>query len=91
MPPEGMEHLFAVYGGACIYCGAPADTIDHLDPVSRGGRTTPGNVAPACKSCNSRKRDTPFEEWLDLLEKQPGGLSEGVMRALEFRDCSLWG
>ena len=45
------------YGGRCAYCGSPGRTQDHVVPISRGGTHTADNVVPACRSCNSRKRD----------------------------------
>lgn len=47
-------------GGVCHYCGAQvgpkALTMDHLVPLIRGGRSNKGNVVPACKACNVKKR-----------------------------------
>ena len=46
--------------GICHYCGKkfkPAElTMDHLIPISRGGKNNKGNVVPACKPCNNRKK-----------------------------------
>ena len=46
--------------GICHYCGRhfPPEklTMDHVVPVSRGGRSIRGNVVPCCKSCNNRKK-----------------------------------
>jgi 5-methylcytosine-specific restriction endonuclease McrA len=46
--------------GVCHYCGkqvgAKALTMDHLVPIIRGGRSAKGNLVPACKDCNNRKR-----------------------------------
>jgi 5-methylcytosine-specific restriction endonuclease McrA len=53
--------------GPCAYCDKPAKTLDHFIPVSMGGRTEPGNLVPACKSCNSRKRDSDPLAWVDRL------------------------
>ena len=40
----------------CQYCGAHEDlTFDHLNPRSRGGHTTWGNVVTACAPCNLKK------------------------------------
>lgn len=53
--------------GLCAYCGkkfAPKElTMDHIVPVARGGRSSKGNVAPACKACNNEKKLlTPAEQ-----------------------------
>lgn len=41
-----------------VSCGAPADTIDHKIPLSRGGTNDLENLQPMCGECNRRKRDT---------------------------------
>lgn len=63
--------------GVCHYCGKkvkPAElTMDHLVPVVRGGRTTHGNVVPACKECNNKKKyllPTEWEEYLASIDKE---------------------
>lgn len=63
--------------GQCGYCGrqvAPCDlTMDHIVPVARGGRSTKGNVTPACKSCNAGKKQLLPMEWeacLNQLKKE---------------------
>jgi 5-methylcytosine-specific restriction endonuclease McrA len=30
--------------------------MDHIVPLIRGGKTTRGNVVPACKECNNKKK-----------------------------------
>ncbi len=46
--------------GICHYCGGtfpPRElTMDHLVPLVRGGRSTRGNLVPACKDCNNKKK-----------------------------------
>jgi 5-methylcytosine-specific restriction endonuclease McrA len=43
----------------CQYCGEPFSrnslTLDHVIPISRGGRTNWENIVTACNPCNSRK------------------------------------
>ena len=63
--------------GTCYYCGGnfKADelTMDHLIPIVRGGRSIPGNVVPACKECNTKKKyllPTEWEEYLASLKKE---------------------
>lgn len=59
--------VFIRDGHSCQYCGAPADSIDHVIPRSRGGRNAWDNVAAACRPCNLRKRDrTPDEAGMRL-------------------------
>ena len=66
--------------GECHYChrvvGAAELTLDHVVPVSRGGRSTRGNCVPCCRDCNSKKKAyTPAEQILDRLfpSKEGGG------------------
>ena len=58
--------------GVCHYCGRPTPaselTMDHIVPLARGGRTTKGNVAPACKSCNTKKKQLLPMEWETYLQ-----------------------
>lgn len=57
--------------GRCHYCGGAAEpkslTMDHIVPISRGGKSTKGNVVPACKTCNNRKKQLLPMEWDDYL------------------------
>lgn len=46
-----------LYDQPCHWCGAPADTADHLTPKAKGGTDHPDNLVPACRSCNSSRRD----------------------------------
>ena len=50
-------------GMACAYCDAPATTVDHVVPLVRGGTNYEGNLAPACKRCNSGKSGWFVIEW----------------------------
>lgn len=53
--------------GICYYCGRsfPAKelTMDHIVPVSRGGKSTKGNIVTACKECNNAKKQLLPMEW----------------------------
>jgi 5-methylcytosine-specific restriction endonuclease McrA len=42
-------------GYRCRYCGAPATTVDHVVPRSRGGSDDPTNLVAACARCNRAK------------------------------------
>jgi 5-methylcytosine-specific restriction endonuclease McrA len=59
--------VFARDDYRCQYCGAHADSIDHVVPRSRGGLNVWENVAAACRPCNLAKRDrTPDEAGMRL-------------------------
>lgn len=52
------------YGDRCAYCRKRgALTMDHILPISRGGRHSIGNLIPACASCNASKNDRTIMEW----------------------------
>ena len=58
--------------GQCYYCCKnfpPIElTMDHIVPLIRGGRSTRGNVVPACKDCNNKKKYLLPVEWSDYLQ-----------------------
>jgi 5-methylcytosine-specific restriction endonuclease McrA len=43
--------------------------MDHIVPISRGGKSTRGNVVPCCKTCNTAKKQLLPMEWQDYLNK----------------------
>jgi 5-methylcytosine-specific restriction endonuclease McrA len=66
--------------GRCHYCGRPTAaaelTMDHIVPIARGGKSTKGNVVPACKECNNQKKQLLPMEWeayLSRLKQSPAG------------------
>lgn len=64
LPVEGRDALLEKFNGCCAYCGGPVETWDHIVPVSQGGRTELGNMLPACRSCNSKKKDQHVEDFI---------------------------
>lgn len=52
--------------GGCAYCGATDESLqrDCVLPLSRGGRYTLDNIAPACRSCNASKCNDEVTNWL---------------------------
>lgn len=58
------ESLVADYSGLCAYCStAPAESRDHVIPISRGGSNNIENILPACLTCNKTKNARTVEEW----------------------------
>lgn len=56
----------------CMYCKLPtlrADrTLEHRNPLSKGGLHSTSNIGMACKTCNSSKRDLDEPEFLLRLD-----------------------
>ena len=52
--------------GGCAYCGAADAPLqrDCVLAISRGGRYTLDNIAPACASCNASKCNGEVTGWL---------------------------
>lgn len=59
--------------GQCYYCGAKVAfkniTMDHIVPLTCGGKSTKENLVPCCKKCNTAKKTMMPLEWQDYLEK----------------------
>jgi len=62
---EQWTALKAAWGG-CAYCGAIDKPLqrDCVLALSRGGRYTLDNIAPACGSCNASKCNEEVTSWL---------------------------
>jgi 5-methylcytosine-specific restriction endonuclease McrA len=60
--PLSRRSLFARDHGRCQYCGANAESIDHVVPRSRGGLHIWENVVAACRRCNTVKGDRLLSE-----------------------------
>ena len=64
MPKEAEPYLRLLLVDPCSYCGLPADTVDHIEPLQGGGDSSSANLTAACRSCNASKSDTPLLIWL---------------------------
>ncbi len=60
--PTALKHLVSSRaGGMCEYCRSREKyaidplVMEHIQPISRGGKTTADNLALACQTCNNRK------------------------------------
>jgi 5-methylcytosine-specific restriction endonuclease McrA len=65
LSPEQWAALTAAWGG-CAYCGATDTPLqrDCVLAISRGGRYTLDNIAPACGACNASKSNDEVTGWL---------------------------
>ena len=69
--PLSRKAVFARDGGRCCYCNAPATSIDHVVPRSRGGPHAWDNVVSACARCNHVKADRAVSELGWRLRRPP--------------------
>ncbi len=65
---EDWKDAVLYFRGKCAYCGRKQSrsvklTMDHVVPVSKGGKTVRENIVPACERCNSSKSDSDMVEW----------------------------
>ncbi len=76
-PGWSRQRLFMRDGFTCAYCGRKARaggepamkelTVDHVIPLSRGGKSSWLNTVCACQRCNTRKGDRlPHEAGMKL-------------------------
>lgn len=69
----------------CVYCGAVSTTIDHIWPVSLGGKNHWTNYAPSCADCNGAKSSRSVLEFLVGLDA-----ARERLRAVPARDRERW-
>lgn len=79
----------------CQYCSSylPEDdrTLDHVIPISRGGKHEWTNVVSCCSYCNSRKADnTPEEAKMPLLNKPYRPQKQDLTAHVERRYLESW-
>ncbi|WP_409405287.1 HNH endonuclease [Priestia megaterium] len=54
------------YKHICQYCGVKGNTIDHVVPRSKGGKTELENLVCACDNCNKEKGNLYLEYFLNI-------------------------
>jgi 5-methylcytosine-specific restriction endonuclease McrA len=79
----------------CYYCKAPLQddlhardaTVDHKQPLSRGGSDDDANTALACGHCNREKGDMTEAEFAAFRLRRRQGLSKKRSLMLAVLDC----
>jgi 5-methylcytosine-specific restriction endonuclease McrA len=68
----------------CCYCGCNVKrseaTLDHVLPISRGGKTEWTNIVTACGPCNFRKANKVGPEWRPAYKPYRPGYYELVRK-----------
>lgn len=83
--PLTRRAVFARDGGRCQYCSAPATSLDHVVPRSRGGAHTWENVVSACGRCNHVKADRGVAELGWRLRRPPVAPTGAAWRVVGAR------
>lgn len=77
----------------CQYCGKRAPDIilevDHIEPVSKGGRNDLLNLISSCKECNARKSNRRLTD-NSVLDKQRSQLEELQERKEQLEMMMRW-
>lgn len=47
----------------CFYCGGRSEHLDHVIPITKGGRHAIGNLVQSCQACNLSKNAKTIMEW----------------------------
>jgi len=72
--PENRLKVYERDGYACCHCGASltrfSATLDHIQPVSRGGDHSYANLVTSCLHCNSRRGNSPI---MDSIAENSNG------------------
>jgi len=71
--PYSKKNVMIRDGHRCMYCGSRTKklTIDHVIPVSKGGKTNFDNCVTACYPCNNYKGNKRASEADMYLIRQP--------------------
>ncbi len=91
-PEEIEERIINVIGSPCKYCFEIIDakniSIDHDNPLSRGGENDVNNIRLICKRCNVRKGKLNGLEYsmiLKILRKMEKDAREYILNKLSLR------
>ena len=63
---EDIKDLYATQGARCYYCSVSIEElyhIEHMTPLSRGGKNDVSNICLACAPCNLSKHTKTAEEF----------------------------
>jgi len=92
-PKVTVRRLREIHGDSCCYCGVKMDfkrgvrgegiapnraTLEHIQPLSRGGNHTFDNTTLACHRCNVSKNNKTVDEWEAWKEGGSDGREEAV-------------
>ena len=86
---EQWEATLKIFNYQCAYCTKIHNQYEklhqeHFIPLSHGGEYSINNIIPACKSCNSSKRDRDFFEWYPKQEFYNVKQENNILKYLNY-------
>lgn len=73
------------FSNKCAYCGNKRKLEqDHFIPLSKNGEYNINNILPACKNCNSGKRDQDFFVWYSKQEFYSSKREDKILQYLNY-------
>ncbi|NJN87442.1 MAG: HNH endonuclease [Leptolyngbyaceae cyanobacterium SL_7_1] len=86
VPPVNRREVLRRDHHSCQYCGSTKHlTLDHVLPLSKGGKHSWDNVVTACERCNQAKGDrTPDQANMPLRNKPKAPMHPSVAFAEQF-------
>lgn len=66
----------SLYEFECRYCGSKGTSVDHIQPMSRGGEHSLKNIQMICATCNMMKRNLNEDVFLRHLKNISAKLSK---------------
>jgi len=71
--------ILARFNHRCAYCLAQADLqVEHMTPLSRGGRHETENIVPACRRCNQTKNSKNLLEFAAYTARRASMMNADV-------------
>jgi 5-methylcytosine-specific restriction endonuclease McrA len=69
---EDVQRMLLAQSGLCNGCGKPMMPycVDHIIPLNDHGTNWPDNLQLLCRSCNCKKSDLDWEEFLSRLSAE---------------------
>lgn len=85
LPKDFVKILKNIQNNTCAYCSRNDVrlTVEHMLPLSRGGKHCIENVILACSNCNFSKHNKTLEEWLKHNEAlQKAGITSPLLNII---------
>lgn len=62
------QSIYEAWDYKCVYCDAPATSLDHIIPRFKSGSSNRNNLVPSCRRCNANKASSDLETWYSSQE-----------------------